>query len=79
MKQSVNFKSKTNLLAANLYTPEQLNENKNIQQLQFATEVAVLKNKLQVCMQKKLNSAKLMLRLYMMHHIKVKVKALLDI
>ncbi|MCE3457891.1 alpha/beta hydrolase, partial [Staphylococcus aureus] len=28
MKQSVNFKSKTNLLAANLYTPEQFDESK---------------------------------------------------
>ena len=37
MKQSVNFKSKTNLLAANLYTPEQFDESKNIQQLQFVT------------------------------------------
>ncbi len=79
MKQSVNFKSKTNLLAANLYTPEQFDEKrKNIQQLQFVTQVAVLKNKLQVCMQRNYrNSATL--RLYMMHHIKVKVKALLDI
>lgn len=78
MKQSVNFKSKTNLLAANLYTPEQFDESKNIHQLQFVTQVAVLKNKQQVCMQRNLrNSATL--RLYMMHHIKVKVKALLDI
>ena len=30
--QSVNFKSKTNLLAANLYTPEQFDEKINIHQ-----------------------------------------------
>ena len=28
MKQSVNFKSKTNLLTAHLYTPEQFDESK---------------------------------------------------
>ena len=50
MKQLVNFKSKTNLLAANLYTPEQFDESKNIQQLQFVTQVAVLRtNSRYVC------------------------------
>lgn len=52
MKQAVNFKSKTNLLAANLYTPENFDKSKNIQQLQYVIQAEALKNRLQVCTQR---------------------------
>lgn len=52
MKQSVNFKSKTNLLAANLYTPEQFDESKKYPAITVCHPGVVLKNKLQVCMQR---------------------------
>lgn len=75
MKQSVNFKSKTNLLAANLYTPEQFDESKKYPAITVCHPGGGVKE--QTAGMYLRNSATL--RLYMMHHIKVKVKVLLDI
>lgn len=78
MKQSVNFKSKTNLLAANLYTPEQFDESKKYPAITVCHPGGGVKEQTAGMYAENLrNSATL--RLYMMHHIKVKVKALLDI
>ena len=54
MKQSVNFKSKTNLLAAHLYTPEQFDESKTYPAITVCHPGGVLKNKLRVCTQRNL-------------------------
>lgn len=78
MKQSVNFKSKTNLLAANLYTPEQFDESKKYPAITVCHPGGGVKEQTAGMYAEKLAEFGYV-RLYMMHHIKVKVKVLLDI